>query len=145
MLNGLEFVSYLIEARKVNLLIKRLPPNDCTFLVSEIGLGRSNHHAFLSPRLRRRLQHAGRPCRSFALQFFFRFLLFSSLKTFWPAGEVFLLFFDLLSKHPSSSFLPRLFGRSAHILLLRAPSPHFSRRAPPRPHVGRHPPFLAIR
>ena len=48
MLNGLEFVSYLIEARKVNLLIKRHPPNDCTFLVSEIGLGRSNHHAFLS-------------------------------------------------------------------------------------------------
>ena len=41
MLNGLEFVSYLIEAR-------RDPPNDCTFLVSEIRLWRSNHHGFLS-------------------------------------------------------------------------------------------------
>ena len=48
MLNGQEFVSYLIEARKVNLLIKRHPPNDCTFLVSEIELGRLISQAFLS-------------------------------------------------------------------------------------------------
>ena len=41
MLNGLEFVSYLIEA-------PRDPPDDCTFLVSEIEPGKSNHHGLPS-------------------------------------------------------------------------------------------------
>ena len=48
MLNGLEFVSYLIEARRLTYLSNVTRPNDCTFLVSEIELGKSNHHGLLS-------------------------------------------------------------------------------------------------